>query len=393
MPKNRGKIWKCQICGEGFSKIELFDEHTSTHAGGKAFKCDYPDCGKRFSAYVSVRSHKAKQHAKPNQCGWLTQGKYCHVQFGSIADLEEHVMEVHLENRNNLRCGWKGCKQGKYAFESKDALSCHQQDHTRCFVEQYLETDSGEKFDAPMAKYCCQWNVRSLMCPHHFRTASELADHLHSKHGSGIVCLWKGCQLEGQEFSNRQQFLDHMVLHHEDKRFECSDCHRTFFNKGYLKVHKRHYCANRTLRRSSLEWAKRDYEQDGEQDDEQDDNSQNEEFYTNFDDEHSNGFEDLHAMSSSSRNTNESKCEERLYPEVDGHQQGFNYSNAIRSSTLNHENSQHEKLFTGRDIDVNGSTTLNAVNDSDSMAQMQSAHDMKPSETPLFDDWGDQEFI
>lgn len=56
-----GYQFKCQFCGEMFSKTTKLTQHLKTHTGGgKLFKCDI--CDKSYSQSSSLGLHKRKIH-------------------------------------------------------------------------------------------------------------------------------------------------------------------------------------------------------------------------------------------------------------------------------------------------------------------------------------------
>jgi DNA-directed RNA polymerase subunit RPC12/RpoP len=80
--------YKCEECGKSFALNNSLKKHTYTHTGEKPFLCD--ECGKTFSQSGHLLRHKRSVHVgeRPHDCN------ECEKKFLDLRDLSRH-MKTH----------------------------------------------------------------------------------------------------------------------------------------------------------------------------------------------------------------------------------------------------------------------------------------------------------
>ena len=114
--KKGSKQFKCQQCGETFSKVADLNVHMGVHTDGKPFKC--VDCRASFTTRGNLTVHMKKHRGeKPFQC------KDCDATFPCHSDLKSHARRHATEKPYK-------CKFCSAAFCRAGDLKPHMRTHT-----------------------------------------------------------------------------------------------------------------------------------------------------------------------------------------------------------------------------------------------------------------------
>ncbi|XP_053408887.1 zinc finger and SCAN domain-containing protein 31-like isoform X4 [Mercenaria mercenaria] len=105
----------CDVCGEGFTRVENLKSHQTMHSYLKPFIC--PTCGMRFKSRKRLSGHEQQVHVKKYRC------QICAKPFGSTGQLARH-MPVHTGEKNFE------CQICNKMFAQDSGMKRHMQCHT-----------------------------------------------------------------------------------------------------------------------------------------------------------------------------------------------------------------------------------------------------------------------
>ncbi|XP_054167441.1 zinc finger protein 845-like [Oppia nitens] len=185
------KPFVCELCGQGFKRKFILEEHIHIHDVNrqKTYQCS--ECDKSFYKRFSLKQHMLSKHSteKSFKCG--IDG--CEDKFQSIYQRNLHRLTVHQLSKystkkvkNSYSCQWPGCD---YQCSGKDRLENHTRLHT------------GER------PFVCQWPE----CDKRFRRKHHLRQHdICHKNLKPYVCQWPGCDYRG---NSRGNYCAHKKIH------------------------------------------------------------------------------------------------------------------------------------------------------------------------------------
>ncbi|GBO11782.1 Zinc finger protein 99 [Araneus ventricosus] len=197
------KVFKCWNCRKGFTNESEFNIHMQNPCEPK---------------------HGKLNLGKPNQykCGG------CFEEFSYEWKLKEHLV-VHWEVKPFE------CEHCDLAFKWKNHLTSHMNKYHKSETEAYFSKKESKK----------EFECRN--CRKGFTNESELNIHMQNpcepKHGKlnlGKPNQYKcgGCS---EEFSHEWKLKEHLVVHWEEKPFECEYCDLAFKWKNHLTSHMNKY--------------------------------------------------------------------------------------------------------------------------------------------------------
>ncbi|KAF4789629.1 Zinc finger and BTB domain-containing protein 41 [Turdus rufiventris] len=231
------KLLQCPKCDKKFDRIGKYESHTRVHTGEKPFECDI--CHQRYSTKSNLTVHRKKHssdtdfHKKEHKC------PYCNKLHASKKTLAKHVKRqlMCIENGLELKAGPFPCD------------ICGRQFNDTGNLKRHIECTHGGK--RKWTCFICGKSVRERLHlrVHHDDKRYECEecgktfirhDHLtkHKKIHSGEKPY--KCQICNQSFRIKKTLTKHMVIHSDARPFNCQHCNATFKRKDKLKYHIDH---------------------------------------------------------------------------------------------------------------------------------------------------------
>ena len=257
----------CDICGSKFFSSNALAGHLATHTGIKSFFCE--ECGTGFVRKTSLTNHQAL-HTK-------VAAFLCHVcsqSFKTRTRLYDHMMNLHhsgpyFDNRvrrlktmgilvdraaisklaNGLCtiCSEK-LTNGRCALHSdsvQQAFKC-----TLCgksendIVSLYYhskwhrgETEDSSSMSSTSLPSHGLLNYECRTCFKKFKNKNYLIKHMQQHQDKRF-----SCDVCGKSFTYKCNLKSHLTAHSQSRPFECGVCHKAFKLKYTLDVHQRHHC-------------------------------------------------------------------------------------------------------------------------------------------------------
>ena len=226
--------FKCTVCQKGFNqKTNLFNHNKSHDEASKcAYKCVL--CDINFIAQNALTDHNKKQH--PKKVESELKYNYCNVQLEKGSLMETHMESHHKDDSQYI------CEECDYQTNEESRLKNH---------TNLTHKPSGRETEP-------QPNFKCVTCAQGFSIKSSLLKHRLNAHGkSKIKCRYKAdntcinganngekclydhtdgksqnnesltCNVCGQNFKFKSQFLKHRKTEHPDTVPKCKA-----FSKG-----------------------------------------------------------------------------------------------------------------------------------------------------------------
>ncbi|XP_036342986.1 zinc finger protein 721-like [Rhagoletis pomonella] len=113
--------YSCDICGKSFANMVYLNSHRAQHtnASDRSYRCDYPHCGRLFTARHSMMEH-ARQHYSDEEF----KCEICGKSFKSLKNLQNHK-QIHDAIKRYV------CKICGSAFAQAAGLYLHKRRHNR----------------------------------------------------------------------------------------------------------------------------------------------------------------------------------------------------------------------------------------------------------------------
>ncbi|XP_068220997.1 zinc finger protein 64-like [Palaemon carinicauda] len=235
------KPYRCDVCGTCFSRSDKLKVHTRIHTNVKPYWCQHPNCQYRSIDSGSLRKHmRTHTNERPYRC-----------QLCTYSAKDRSQLTVHLRTHTGdtpFSCMYESCSA---AFKTSSDLRRHERLHTgakpyKCIICDYactiksnltvhmkLNHFQGIKFGCPKCDF--QGNSRKHLKDHEKSHASVL---LH-------------CEMCEHVSTSTTGLRQHMLVHSQEKPFQCRYCSFTCKTTGNLRYHVRnkHGCGIANLKR------------------------------------------------------------------------------------------------------------------------------------------------
>ena len=244
------KIHECQLCSKKFKTLMTLNFHHSLVHKEKDLTCHI--CGESFRLGFQLKAHIDSIHDGMNKC------EICKKSWVNRQSYTEHMKNVHGEiivRVSNQELVEK-CKICEKVF-SKDAIENHisiEHDKTQSQCESCgVVLDSTFELNVHMKiEHHGNDNTSFLndkdgkskkyfnctQCEKVFAFSSGLSQHKRFYHGKEID---KECKKCNKVFSNANNLNTHVQSNHENRRFNCDNCEKSFTFSSGLSKHKRFY--------------------------------------------------------------------------------------------------------------------------------------------------------
>lgn len=215
--------YKCEVCGQAFSRSNTLTTHKRIHTGDRPFPCDM--CGRAFRQLGNLTRHKQTHAAyKPHAC------PKCNKSFSRMSNLNTHL-RTHT-NYKPFVCDY--CGKG---FHQKVDMKIHRYTHTgekphKCVkcgrgFKQLTHLKYHMRTHSDVRLYKCQ------DCGKGFNQKGNLQAHIHGHTGTRPF----RCDICGKGFTLTSTLNTHKRIHAPDKPFKCEFCDKAFYQKNALKTH------------------------------------------------------------------------------------------------------------------------------------------------------------
>lgn len=225
--KNAPKhIYQCNQCQKGFTTLSDLRRHASVHIDEKPYQCI--KCDKSFR-----RRDNFKRHTSLDTCKALKECTKCKIIFVDMAELTQHMKEVHTSN-DVFKC--KICHQ---EFKKSSILKAHMKADHRDVVKEYKCEECGKCFNhvgnlkAHLRIHSGEKPFRCDQCGKCFSRQGNLTTHKRCHTGE------KPCQCEvcGKRFKHISGLRYHLTTHSNEKPNICTECGKSFKCLNGLKYH------------------------------------------------------------------------------------------------------------------------------------------------------------
>ncbi|XP_060094771.1 zinc finger protein 585A-like [Heteronotia binoei] len=224
----------CLDCGQSFKSKLSLSNHQRKHTRENPYRCSC--CGEKFMAKKALAAHQMshaeeKGYKHPSRMKITTMLQMIHpkeklykcTQCEKSFTLKDHLVQhekIH-SNKRQYKCSICG-----RAFIRKEHLNRHQKIHRR------QENDTSPK-TAKVVRV-----ESSTVAPKKKSTIdTKRTVALNTRHQKFSVNRFK-CQFCGRCMRAKALLVDHERSHREERRYKCSHCNKSFYQKHSFEKHK-----------------------------------------------------------------------------------------------------------------------------------------------------------
>ncbi|XP_046571564.1 zinc finger protein 546-like [Haliotis rubra] len=226
---------KCIVCEKRFSSPYAMKQHMNVHTGMYIYECQI--CGEKFFQLRSWQLHGLTHSTdRPYEC------KLCTSAFKRSSNLTHHMLFVHKRKRK-IKCS--DCNRYYFPYEGSDvrhAMKYH-------VGENYRIDEKPFKCKLCDAQFIEYWSLRlhvntvhsdkrpysCTVCGKTFKSNGTLQTH-------SIVHMEAGKVSAECTICQKMVKINAMYIHmksHEEKKFLCTFCGKTFSLKHQLSNHEK----------------------------------------------------------------------------------------------------------------------------------------------------------
>ena len=257
--KNVQTIWKaenvtCHACLKRFISGERLEMHVSKQC---------PNCKKCFSSAYKLRRHSSAKNTKFDRC--LKPKEIC-TECKKVCKNRVLLMKHERKHKKKINILLK-CRDCQREFSSKRVLAIHKKRRRTCVKDVYSCDNCSEKFSTKhlMKKHKCHHNgKKSRTCYNCWNIMKEQKYNFHLKSCLAYYTLFEMiCGTCFKCFEEVRKYQTHLTLRHfSGGQFKCEMCVQTCATAMLLKKHakKRHYytfecklCSKRLSSQSNLQ--------------------------------------------------------------------------------------------------------------------------------------------
>lgn len=218
-PKLNGvRIYKCDVCGEGFDHAWDLAQHLCMHTGDTPFSCDLCSCS--FQDLATLHQHQQKKHGNG-----VNHGK-------------EKLTSCQDERRFQ-------CDQCDYIYKNSKDLRKHQRLKHQDVKEEGDEITVTLREEPQISNSTLtsttHWTYKEVdlnndckYCGESFPNMTRLKIHVRIHEGKAV----QKCKYCGIEFLTVGNLKNHMLRHMRELQIKCGHCAKKFTNITKLKLHK-----------------------------------------------------------------------------------------------------------------------------------------------------------
>ena len=239
----------CKSCEQKFARNRDLEAHMSKlhpEEMTKSHQCNI--CLKILRSSETLKYHERQNHREPE-----AQCQTCSKKFSTKKNFEWHMLQAFCDPAKRKR--EKQCDKCEMMFRRKHDLDCHTDSkHSDIMYPCKSEgcqkvVTSYRKLKYHMSEHHNEENIVCTFCHRKFAKASSRDIHMESRsckirrekkreaaRNGQFKCVWENCE---KKYATQTHLDRHIMIHTNERPYQCDDCGMAFSQKGTLKEHVR----------------------------------------------------------------------------------------------------------------------------------------------------------